>query len=214
MRECGGLLPSPARRVLARSHGAEPSPYTLPSFPRRRESIGPTPRCRSMDPRLRGGDGRGSGGHGRESGGDGREGAGGAGVVGPHEAEPSPYTLPSFPRRRGAESIGPTARCRTMDPRLHAGLSHMVLLSPLFSSVIPAKAGIHSSTLRCSTMDAGFRRHDDKKRSPPFSYTIALPSRGRGEVLGCKCSAICPRCPTPTLPQLGEVKKEWGGGRW
>jgi hypothetical protein len=35
----------------------------------------------------------------------------------------------------------------------------------ILSSVIPAKAGIHLSTSRYPTMDAGFRRHDDKEGS-------------------------------------------------
>jgi sulfate/thiosulfate-binding protein len=39
-------------------------------------------------------------------------------------------------------------------------------LPSLFSfSVIPAKAGIHFSTPRYATMDSGFRRNDDKKKS-------------------------------------------------
>jgi hypothetical protein len=44
-----------------------------------------------------------------------------------------------------------------------------------FSSVIPAKAGIQLSASRYSMMDAGFRRHDDKKRSWVSSDAIALP---------------------------------------
>jgi hypothetical protein len=41
-------------------------------------------------------------------------------------------------------------------------------MRPALFFVIPAKAGIHFSASRCPTMDAGFRRHDDKQRTAGF----------------------------------------------
>jgi hypothetical protein len=77
----------------------------------------------------------------------------------------------------------------------------MALLSSS-SSVIPAKAGIHISTSRRSTMDSGFRRNDDKKRSQVFSYVIALNLKRQGE---------SQRTRPVILPLEDGGRRGWGG---